>query len=1079
MNKKTRGAISVFLVMILVPCIVVTSVFVDLGRVHMSKVMANSASDLALNSLLSNYDADLEEWYGMVASCQSIEEFYDVSAQFFLRTLSSQGLSDDEIVLLSDYYAHATNNDQIYDLLQVECQTAPSDMIGEVSGANLTNSTMLKDQIVEFMKYRGPIEITLGLIDRLKSDSSTMNAIESEENKELVDDKSDYYKAEGELLAAAFNSYVAIYDYYKEASTNGLTNDKLKGYATRFSNYKSVYANINKRMISNLYNTSGLTAYARTKFRLDKYKTTYTKSHTEVYSRRNGDQYIIDGERITSLLDTLKTEIDDFNTAKTNFVNASSALMAKLPGSSATDSNAIQWWVQMNTAVNASSGTNYTTQLSTASDDMLKAYAKVIAIKDCALGNDIPTDWETRFDELTAEVVSLHRKYIITNDEITELANEGTTVTIDYTDSYNKTVKKLEEVSSANINNIVPSNLYVTVNGESKNLNDALAYIKSDLSSTRTELQGYVDLLNIAIDGNESDDSIAENDKVKSLDKLLELAGEYHTSLNIWSNTANSTDTSMGADNRQEIADIEQVCEEITEDSVRVLKTRLTNIRSQISSVITAIDELKYGGVKLDSIASFTDFKNAAQSTVSSSEIKLTNQELSNYASSVFASLFRPSTDFSLAHSDDNNYNPTISPTSGQIDTPELFMYFQSKFGGLSKQDVNEKKDELDGGEQAGSNKENETKEKGRYHGGGEDITKDFSGSGTFNIADGTISGVIDLFESLINLDITSIRDDLYVAAYIMNMLSYATFENEGLYSLIEDKTDLSLSNYSSKYQSVMGTGEDQEGTWLSINLKDSYNKSLTNKMINKNNNTAYCAEVEYVLYGGRDGKGNDDNVKSVYNNIYGIRYALNLVSGYANFWSGSDSTSLAIAGIAYGIWIATGGIIPEALTKVVLIPILTIFETSTDLDRLEAGFPVELYKSSHDQWWMSVPDLDSVASFTSELSNGGGSLSKKNQDTGLFYSDYLTVFVYLGLKSSCAESMYQRLSEVIQANMRKLTGVDTYSMAKARLYFKLNATIRVKPLMITIPYFNGYDNNMDTKTDWCTYKISTVRGYS
>lgn len=1079
MNKKTRGAISVFLVMILVPCIVVTSVFVDLGRVHMSKAMANSASDLALNSLLSNYDADLEEWYGMVASCQSIEEFYDVSAQFFLRTLSSQGLSDDEIVLLSDYYAHATNNDQIYDLLQVECQTAPSDMIGEVSGANLTNSTMLKDQIVEFMKYRGPIEITLGLIDRLKSDSSTMNAIESEENKELVDDKSDYYKAEGELLAAAFNSYVAIYDYYKEASTNGLTNDKLKGYATRFSNYKSVYANINKRMISNLYNTSGLTAYARTKFRLDKYKTTYTKSHTEVYSRRNGDQYIIDGERITSLLDTLKTEIDDFNTAKTNFVNASSALMAKLPGSSATDSNAIQWWVQMNTAVNASSGTNYTTQLSTASDDMLKAYAKVIAIKDCALGNDIPTDWETRFDELTAEVVSLHRKYIITNDEITELANEGTTVTIDYTDSYNKTVKKLEEVSSANINNIVPSNLYVTVNGESKNLNDALAYIKSDLSSTRTELQGYVDLLNIAIDGNESDDSIAENDKVKSLDKLLELAGEYHTSLNIWSNTANSTDTSMGADNRQEIADIEQVCEEITEDSVRVLKTRLTNIRSQISSVITAIDELKYGGVKLDSIASFTDFKNAAQSTVSSSEIKLTNQELSNYASSVFASLFRPSTDFSLAHSDDNNYNPTISPTSGQIDTPELFMYFQSKFGGLSKQDVNEKKDELDGGEQAGSNKENETKEKGRYHGGGEDITKDFSGSGTFNIADGTISGVIDLFESLINLDITSIRDDLYVAAYIMNMLSYATFENEGLYSLIEDKTDLSLSNYSSKYQSVMGTGEDQEGTWLSINLKDSYNKSLTNKMINKNNNTAYCAEVEYVLYGGRDGKGNDDNVKSVYNNIYGIRYALNLVSGYANFWSGSDSTSLAIAGIAYGIWIATGGIIPEALTKVVLIPILTIFETSTDLDRLEAGFPVELYKSSHDQWWMSVPDLDSVASFTSELSNGGGSLSKKNQDTGLFYSDYLTVFVYLGLKSSCAESMYQRLSEVIQANMRKLTGVDTYSMAKARLYFKLNATIRVKPLMITIPYFNGYDNNMDTKTDWCTYKISTVRGYS
>ena len=66
----------------------------------MSKSMAASASDLALNSLLTNYDADLKEWYGIVASCQNVDEFYQASAQLFLRTLSSQGLSDDEIVLL-------------------------------------------------------------------------------------------------------------------------------------------------------------------------------------------------------------------------------------------------------------------------------------------------------------------------------------------------------------------------------------------------------------------------------------------------------------------------------------------------------------------------------------------------------------------------------------------------------------------------------------------------------------------------------------------------------------------------------------------------------------------------------------------------------------------------------------------------------------------------------------------------------------------------------------------------------------------------------------------------------------------
>ena len=96
-EKGPRGAISVFLAMILVPCIVVSSLFVDLSRVHMSKAMTESSADLALNTLLTNYDADLSDWYGMVASCQNVDDFYTVSAQYFLRTISSQNLSDDEI----------------------------------------------------------------------------------------------------------------------------------------------------------------------------------------------------------------------------------------------------------------------------------------------------------------------------------------------------------------------------------------------------------------------------------------------------------------------------------------------------------------------------------------------------------------------------------------------------------------------------------------------------------------------------------------------------------------------------------------------------------------------------------------------------------------------------------------------------------------------------------------------------------------------------------------------------------------------------------------------------------------------
>ena len=68
--KKARGAVSVFLIIILVPCLLFSSIFVDLSKVYLAESQAESAADLALNSLVSHFDYDLNDWYGMVASCQ-------------------------------------------------------------------------------------------------------------------------------------------------------------------------------------------------------------------------------------------------------------------------------------------------------------------------------------------------------------------------------------------------------------------------------------------------------------------------------------------------------------------------------------------------------------------------------------------------------------------------------------------------------------------------------------------------------------------------------------------------------------------------------------------------------------------------------------------------------------------------------------------------------------------------------------------------------------------------------------------------------------------------------------------------
>ena len=43
-----------------------------------------SSADLALNTVLTQYDEKLSDYYGLMASCQDVEEFYGVSQQYFV-----------------------------------------------------------------------------------------------------------------------------------------------------------------------------------------------------------------------------------------------------------------------------------------------------------------------------------------------------------------------------------------------------------------------------------------------------------------------------------------------------------------------------------------------------------------------------------------------------------------------------------------------------------------------------------------------------------------------------------------------------------------------------------------------------------------------------------------------------------------------------------------------------------------------------------------------------------------------------------------------------------------------------------
>lgn len=1099
MSKRTRGAVSVFLVIILVPCMLVSSLFVDLGRVFLSKSMANSAGDLALNSLLTHYDSLLKDWYGMAVSCQSIDKFYKESGEFFLDMMKSQDLTDAQLATIVNEVTYGSDNKEIADLLQMECLGDASGLVSPVKGSSLADAAMMKSEIVEFMKYRAPIEMTESIIERIRDDDSVKDAHDAEPDKPLSDAKQAYGEALSDLIKYSYNTYWAIRDFCPIEKSPEISNELIRDYEPQLEDYREIYYCMNKTAIACLVNTQGLKQYKRLTIPLNEYTDTYTYQHSDVYSEHNGDSYIINGDRITQLLDDLGAKIDDFFEEKDdNFVKAvkNSDLMNNLPAGTTFDIgdleanntavNPIQWWVRMDEIADS-----HTPALVDAAEEMLKAYAKVCAIDGCTIGDDAPLRWATRAADLKDRVKEAQEKYLTENK-------------VDANDDYLRIVNKLETVSKNNLRRIDADNYSFSPENRTfaaVNMSAAPGVISTALNNIKTLMQNKVLLLNRIINGGFNN---IPTKVILPLDALADYAAEVKNKLQSWKNEAEKSTTDMGEKDRDEIEhEIEEkLSANITKPKVIELKKRLQNIKEQLESVITKIDAIMYNAVKIADIKSINDFLARVNSGnfINPHEIPLKNNEIFNYAHDKFSRMFVPNADLTKpfvkwSHLDDDNYNPVIYPVdqdgevfheySGKVKTPELYSFLHEQFRSKPRNTVEDKEKEAEDGKAAGADKETEAKEKGRYHGGGGNIPHDFSAADKFGLINDSFDGVTNLFTSLIHLDIGNIIDDLYATSYIMNMFSYATYKVEGLYNLCPNKDSLKLKPpgkdggyYPRAYDGYIGSPnadkESNKGKWLSTDLKDAYNKSLTNKMINLENNLGYEAEVEYILFGGAD---NNDNVRAAYSKIFVIRLALNSVSGYANFWD-----NIAVNTAASAIQAATGGIIPAFVTKIVLIPILAAFETAIDLNKLEAGFPVPLYKRGADDWTIKLPEASNgIAGFV-ELLNGKNGDNEPNPKKGLFYSDYLTAFVYMGLngRDSVEAAMYQRVAEVIQANMRKISKKDNYTMKKAQVYFQLNAEIRVKPLMLSLPLFNGdeYENNPAESTDWRTYKIRVVRGY-
>lgn len=945
--KKTKGAVSVFLVIILVPVLTVSSVFVDASKIQLAKAVAESAGALTMNTALTNYDTQLKELYGLMATAQDTSDLFAKLEDYYKTCITSSGVSEEDaetyVEQIMAQLGLVSESDDTADIMNMQVVDFTAEKYPE---GNLANATVLKKQLVDFMKYRAPINTGLSFVNSLQSFSTLSK------QTELVEKKQEYYEAQQtvlENLKAAWEQ-IASYNGTKVGSngTNYLStiesNLKLFAEGNSGTSYYG-YKQLHQWMVMDLYKVADYIDYS----------CGVGNREYEEYTDINGNKQTVDSIYTFTLngtvYDTFSKYCNDYSmsnlptadtikTAITNFyssLHSAEAYEADLNLTKESGDYELQLLVQ---AQRKGLG-NYTSQEAKVYTYYQKLQAMMIWVEAYANAGKKDEDGNA----ITTDTIKNTKVKITGQGEYTiqEWYNKIDTA---YSSEMTKfgTYAELFTTCSNNASGIYTNRSTIAtteVNDIATKINE---YV-TELTNAKTCLENAITNLDAA---------------------KTQLTGNVATAKTAWSNVASDSTISSTSLAQQDQAEIAQLDTYLNEENITKLVTRLSNVRGKLETTINQIKGYKYGGTFIGEITDITKMETAIASKCGDSNLKtvpVNQTQLQNTASSWWGSCWT-----SGGYSDDwvkqSGYQPNLNENK-----VALYTYLSTNFAGTSVDSTvsstNTEPADTENGENFYKNIKSTSESTANSKTSGTDSgqtgtdlsektisgdnlpSKQTTSTGGKNTPSGKVNTSIDgtdssksatsssasalgnLFSKEFLSSIASmaedLRDNLYVADYIMSMFSYDTIEKE---YLVEHK--------------------DENVT----EIKDGMLLSLTKNDISASKNYVYGAEVEYITYGG----SNSSNLTKAYGTIYGIRFGFNLVYAFAT----SEIRDSAFA-IATPISAATLGVIPVPLIQAVIIIAIACCESAIDLYDLKNGESIPLYKSSKT-WNCSVTGLTNYA---------------------------------------------------------------------------------------------------------------------
>lgn len=169
---KCRGAISVFLVLIMLPMFVCAGLCVDGSRAMVAKSSVSGAGDLAMNAALSEYDSELQDIYGLFAISENMDELQENVSRYFTNTVNNssvmQGTDSYTRTFVDSLVASIFSGEDVEfsNVIDLQVEEDTFKLTGQ-SDSVIARPEVLERQIVEYMKYRAPINLASGMLTKI------------------------------------------------------------------------------------------------------------------------------------------------------------------------------------------------------------------------------------------------------------------------------------------------------------------------------------------------------------------------------------------------------------------------------------------------------------------------------------------------------------------------------------------------------------------------------------------------------------------------------------------------------------------------------------------------------------------------------------------------------------------------------------------------------------------------------------------------------------------------------------------------------------------------------------------------